>query len=114
MDKADWRFVGTSGEGGRLRIRRTNVWSREWRRLGIKATVKDPLYRQTFEFDVYEIETKSGPTDFAAGEFSNGMWGFYVRGEPGTAGHPLAVVAGAWWKRLLERCGLAKEDAVQQ
>jgi hypothetical protein len=108
MDNASWRHAGTCGEGGRLRIRRTNVWSREWRRLGATATVKDPMYGQTFEFDVYEIETESGPAQFAAGEFSNGVWGFYVRGEAAAGKQPLARVAGTWWKRLLVCCGLAK------
>lgn len=114
MNNTGWRYAGTSGEGGRFRVRRTNVWSREWRRNGTTATVSDPLYGQMFEFDVYEIETPSGPAEFAAGEFSNGVWGFYVRGEADTVEHRFAFVAGAWWKRLLVRCGLAKPKVVQR
>jgi hypothetical protein len=28
---------------------------------------------------VYELDSETGPIKFAAGEFSNGVWGFYVR-----------------------------------
>lgn len=95
-----WRYAGTSGEGGRLRLGRTNVWACEWRRVGTTAEVRDPVYQQPFEFDVYEIETPSGLTQFAAGEFSNGVWGFYVNQAP------------RWWERMLLRLGIVK--AVQQ
>ncbi len=45
---------------------------------GSKTRVTDPLYGQSFEFAIHDIQTESGPLRFAAGEFSNGVYGFYV------------------------------------
>jgi len=42
------------------------------------ADVTDPRYGQHFTFDVWSIATGKKSVQFAAGEFSNGMWGFYV------------------------------------
>jgi hypothetical protein len=37
--------------------------------------VKDPTYGLEYDFEVWEIPPG---IKFAAGEFSNGVWGFYV------------------------------------
>jgi len=41
------------------------------------ASISDPAYGQRFEFAVYEIVAGDQRTVFAAGEFSNCIWGFY-------------------------------------
>jgi hypothetical protein len=42
------------------------------------ALVKDPQYGNENRFNIYEIPIGSLRIVFAAGEFSNGIWGFYV------------------------------------
>jgi hypothetical protein len=55
------------------------VWAFDWATVpGLKARVKDPLYRQDFLFDVFEIQSRGQVVRFAAGEFSANVWGFYV------------------------------------
>jgi hypothetical protein len=43
-----------------------------------KTKVKDPQYNQDYSFPVYKIEAQGKTIKFATGEFSNGVWGFYV------------------------------------
>lgn len=77
-----WRYVGSCADGEPFALAGTDVWSVAWTPCqGGKATVRDPLYQQRFEFPVYDLPTRAGPLRFAAGEFSNGIWGFY-RPEP--------------------------------
>jgi len=78
-----WRFVGTSGEGQRFEIEGVNVWSSKWTRDTVAgdADVKDPLYGQSFTFHVYVVRTGSNLARFAAGEFSNGVFGFFVEDQ---------------------------------
>jgi hypothetical protein len=74
-----WRHVGHCVEGERFEIDGVNVWSHEWQRVsGLTAEVKDPLYRQDYRFDVYEIRKGSAAIRFAAGEYSGNVYGFYV------------------------------------
>lgn len=59
-----------------------NVWDYEWVRIpGVTAKINDPHYGQPYEFEAYEIRSGSKVVQFAAGEFSNCIWGFYVSSE---------------------------------
>lgn len=74
-----WKFVTVGTENDRTCIGDVAVWAHEWHRVpGAKATVVDPHYGQSFRFDVYRIRVADQVLEFAAGEFSNGVWGFYV------------------------------------
>lgn len=74
-----WRYLGNCTDGERFEIGGVNVWDHEWHRLPRpRVEVRDPLYRQAYAFDVYEIRTSSRLVEFAAGEFSANIWGFYV------------------------------------
>ncbi len=77
-----WCCLGTTPEGQRFQIGEIDVWKHQWERLGQRVRVKDPLYRQTFFFDVYRVKAGSQVIEFAAGEFSSNVWGFYVRKTP--------------------------------
>ena len=72
-----WTFVGSCRDGVRFEIDGLNVWDFEWRKTA-RANVKDPLYGQALEFNVYEIATRTRSIRFAAGEFSNNVWGFFA------------------------------------
>jgi hypothetical protein len=58
-----------------------DVFQHEWREVSDapRAEVRDPLYKQPFSFSVYEITSGAKRIVFAAGEFSNNVWGFYSR-----------------------------------
>ena len=76
-----WSHAGTCVEGERFEIQGVNVWDHEWTPMRPEeyATVKDPTYGQDYDFTVCEIVVGSQRIVFAAGEFSNSVWGFYVR-----------------------------------
>jgi len=74
-----WRFVGSSVDGDAFSIDGVEVWKHRWVTAPVgRAEVVDPHYGQTFRFEVYDIEWGASRVRFAAGEFSNGIWGFYV------------------------------------
>ena len=50
----------------------------EWMKTGEKVVVKDPLYGQKYTFPVYKVNIQDEEYAFAAGEFSNSVFGFYI------------------------------------
>jgi hypothetical protein len=76
---SDWEFFGAAADGQSFQIRGLDVWKHKWRDTKERAHVKDPRYHQDFTFHVYEIRSAERTVTSAAGEFSNCMWGFYVR-----------------------------------
>jgi hypothetical protein len=75
-----WQFAGSSKEGEPFEIRGVNVWGQGWQVLpGQEAHVHDPVYGQGFVFRVYTVQDGEEKVEFAAGEFSNGVWGFFTR-----------------------------------
>ena len=82
-----WSFIGSCADGEAFAIEGTDVWSRAWTpRRGEFAEVRDPQYQQRFTFPVYELATERGSVTFAAGEFSNCIWGFYRPAEDEASG----------------------------
>ncbi|MBL7661143.1 hypothetical protein JNK13_00170 [bacterium] len=74
-----WQFLGSSGENQSFMIGGVNVWSQTWESpTGEKVTVKDPHHGESYIFSVYEIRVDGKRVQFLAGEFSNGIYGFYV------------------------------------
>jgi hypothetical protein len=74
-----WKFLGRCLDGNTFLINGVNVWSSSWQNVsGEQAHVKDPLYGQDFSFQVYTITDGERLIKFAAGEFSNMVWGFYI------------------------------------
>jgi hypothetical protein len=73
-----WNFVGSSFDGQSLFIEGIDVWTRGWIAVeGERAKVVDPRYGQSFQFPIFVIAEGEKSVRFAAGEFSNGVWGFY-------------------------------------
>jgi hypothetical protein len=75
-----WRDVHVGFEGDGVKIHGLEVWRQEWRPTGEAAIqLPHPGYlNQRHRFDIYEIGPQDGPIRFAAGELSNGVWGFYI------------------------------------
>jgi hypothetical protein len=78
-ETAGWKFLQAVPEGEKLQIGGLSVWDHKWLNTpGEMVIAKDPRYGQIHRFPVYQIQAGSTRTQFAAGEFSNGIWGFYV------------------------------------
>ncbi|HZZ43597.1 MAG TPA: hypothetical protein VFE58_11720 [Tepidisphaeraceae bacterium] len=55
-----------------------DVFQHKWRSAGLSdAHVHDPQYDQPFIFSACEIVSGDKRVVFAAGEFSNNVWGFH-------------------------------------
>lgn len=74
-----WRVVAVVAEGGRVSIQGQSPWGRDWLKVPEKPiTVSHPNYpSQRHQMVVYDLDSDNS-IRFAAGEFSNGVWGFYV------------------------------------
>ena len=79
-----WEFV-TSGIDGIVdaRLFGVSIFKKRWRATGETADVVDPNCGTVHRFRVYTVEADGRPMEFAAGEFSNTVWGFYVRRSSG-------------------------------
>jgi hypothetical protein len=75
-----WQFVSIGFEGNPVDISGIDVWDAEWTAVERSPiTVAHPSYpRQRHSMNVYEIRAVSPAVVFAAGEFSNGVWGFFM------------------------------------
>ena len=74
-----WMFVAIVVEGEAVSLLGQNPWPLQWSSSGEPPiTVAHPSYpSQRHEMSVYDLESTQS-IRFAAGEFSNGVWGFYV------------------------------------
>ncbi len=75
-----WRDVHVGFERDGLRLGGLGVWDEPWREVGTgPVTLPHPAHpHQRHSFWIYEIG--GPPVRFAAGELSNGVWGFYLPG----------------------------------
>jgi len=70
-------FIGACHDGERLDIDGNNVWEYDWKDLGENVEVRDPNHNQIHIFSMYLISKSGIEIRFIAGEFSNGVWGFF-------------------------------------
>ena len=78
-----WRFVSIGLEGHATDIHGVNPWDAEWLPTDWRITVAHPSYpTERHTMFTYEIAGTDPPITFAAGEFSNGVWGFFVPDDP--------------------------------
>jgi hypothetical protein len=74
-----WRFVSIGFEGQPTDVAGVNPWEVQWTATGSRISVTHPQYpSQRHQMSIYEVTGSVPPVRFAAGEFSNGVWGFYV------------------------------------
>jgi hypothetical protein len=79
--KSAWRFEKTVSDGEEFKINGINIWDFKWEETGEKIRVKDPVYGQFYSFNVFKIQNKDIEILFVAGEFSNGVYGIYLKGN---------------------------------
>lgn len=73
-----WHYVGSCFDGQSFNIEGVDVWKHGWKSIdGQRVDVVDPRYGRRYNFTIYELVGGGKTVRFAAGEFSNGVWGFY-------------------------------------
>lgn len=70
-------LIGICLSGEKLQVEGINVWDQKWKDYGKTTEVIDPKYKETHVFQLYSIMKGDEEIKFLAGEFSNGVWGFY-------------------------------------
>lgn len=84
-----WDVVSIGFELEPVEVGGINLWDVEWTGTGQKVTVAHPSYpMQRHQMPVYEAAGTDPLVTFAAGELSNGVWGFFVRCELDETGRP--------------------------
>ena len=75
-----WHSVHIGFENDGVEIGGVKIWPAKWRETGQDPVMlPHPAYpNQRHRFDIYEVGSAARPVRFAAGELSNGVWGFYV------------------------------------
>ena len=75
---SDWVYITGGRELSPVLIDGLDVWKHQWMSDPREpVTVRDPRHGQEFRFSVYTMTDGHRRTTFAAGELSNGMWGFF-------------------------------------
>ena len=97
-----WRLLHIGFEGDDVSVAGINPWQVEnWIGTGETITVAHPSYpAQRHTMWVYVLDPKQAESVFAAGEFSNGVWGIYV---PTASRIPLAPPGRTSRERPLNR-----------
>ena len=74
-----WRLVHIGLEGDDVSVAGINPWhAGGWTSTGVRITVAHPSYpAQRHTMRVYILDSQH-EIEFAAGEFSNGVWGIYA------------------------------------
>jgi hypothetical protein len=74
----NWKHIKTIVDNQTFKIDSLNIWDHKWNDTGETIRIKDPRYGQTYNFNIFEIHLDQRNIRFAAGEFSNCVWGIYV------------------------------------
>lgn len=77
MFKKKWKYKIT-GTDGNCMIFGVNIFDLEWHGTGETVKIMDPQYHQEYTFDIYTVDIEGQNKKFAAREFSNCVWGFYL------------------------------------
>ena len=79
---AEWRLIGDGiiPDGSPVLVGGLSPWKHKWKRMDEPAVVVvHPQYpHQRHTMPVYEMSDGKVTVRFAAGEFSNTAWGFYL------------------------------------
>ena len=73
-----WEYE-TFGPDGQCKLFGVNIFDYDWQTTGKRVKIKDPIYHQDHTFEVWQVEIDGQIHRFAAGEFSNCVWGILFR-----------------------------------
>ena len=79
--KDNWNHIKTFFDGEPFEIEGLNIWEYEWINTGNYIQLNDPLHNQPYSFPIYEMSNGKVKVVFAAGEFSNCVYGIYQKGR---------------------------------
>ena len=79
MSDSNWKFYASVEERSSLEIDGINVWNYNWNSDYEKVNVIDPLYGEEKTLIRYWIVIEDKTIEFVAGEFSNLIYGFYLK-----------------------------------
>lgn len=72
-----WQHETTGSERNAV-LFGVNIFCHEWKDSHRPVKVRDPVYGKEYKFRVYTVIINGQEKEFAAGEFSNCVWGFYL------------------------------------
>lgn len=72
-----WQHEVTGCDGDTI-LFGVNIFNYSWKDTHKSVMVCDPLYGQEHKFRIYTVVINGQKQEFAAGEFSNCIWGFYL------------------------------------
>jgi hypothetical protein len=72
-----WKYIGSTYNDSFV-INGVDIFRFKWIDTGKIAKVKDPIYGVLKSFTIWTIYVENGEITFAAGEFSNNVWGIYT------------------------------------
>ncbi|HEX9600387.1 MAG TPA: hypothetical protein VF985_02745 [Mariniflexile sp.] len=78
-ENLNWKFYRSIGDGQFLDLGGIDIWNEKWNTDYEKVIVKDPHYEVLHVFTKYWIEGGNRKIEFVAGEFSNSVWGIYLK-----------------------------------
>jgi hypothetical protein len=73
----NWNYAGLTYNDSFL-INGVDIFFLEWVDTGTRIKVKDPLYGEIKTLTVWSVVINRLNINFAAGEFSNNVWGIYT------------------------------------
>lgn len=73
-----WQFE-TAGTDGNVTLFGVNIFDYEWKNTGQRIEVTDSAYGQKHLFSIFKVLIEDKEYEFACGEFSNCVYGFYVQ-----------------------------------
>lgn len=73
----NWSHSNTVVEGDKFEIEGLNIWDYKWKDTGKRIIIKGPNDGNQYTFHIFEITERNKTIKFAAGEFSNLVWGIY-------------------------------------
>lgn len=76
-NQKEWKYAASGCEGD-ISLFGVKIFDYKWERTFAYLKIHDPMYGQEFNFPVYRVMIDNQYYEFAAGEFSNGIWGFYI------------------------------------
>jgi hypothetical protein len=74
----EWKYIGVTSNDSFV-INGADIFQEDWVNAGITVKVKDPNYGEIHTLTVWSITVGGNEITFAAGEFSNNVWGIYAK-----------------------------------
>jgi hypothetical protein len=75
-----WLLLHIGPEGDGVEVNGVRLWESPWMATGGRITVAHPQYpNQRHVMTTYQTDSTETEVNFAAGEFSNGAWAFFVQ-----------------------------------